>query len=172
MNEQILDEQVLTEDTASVEASTEIITEGEEQTTAAEDTAQDSENELELLREQVKSLTRELSERDARSERIASELGEFYELFPNTDIKALPDEVWDSVRSGTSLAASLALYNHRVSAREAKAREINSRNSALSTGQMGASGNSQYFSPDEVRAMSRSEVRANYSKILESMKWN
>ena len=168
-----MNEQILTEELSHEEAATEITTEAEEQTPIAQDTEKAVENELELLREQVQRLTAELNEKDARSERIAAELGEFYELFPNTDIKALPDEVWAGVRAGTSLAASLALYNHRVSAKEAKAREINSRNSALSTGQVGTSGNSQYFSPDEVRAMSRSEVRANYSKILESMKkWN
>lgn len=168
-----MNEQILTEELAPVGADNVIASEEEEQTPVSQETENNTENELELLREQVKRLTQELSEKDAHSERIAAELGEFYELFPDTDIKALPDEVWAGVRSGTSLAASLALYNHRVSSREAKAREINSRNSALSTGQVGASGNSQYFSPDEVRAMSRSEVRANYSKILESMKkWN
>ena len=166
-----MNEQIFNGELTPAIAATEI--EAEEQMTVSPDTENATENELELLRDQVKRLTEELNEKDARAERIAAELSEFYELFPDTDIKALPDEVWAGVRAGTSLAASLALYNHRVSSRESKAREINSRNSALSTGQMGASGNSQYFSPDEVKAMSRSEVRANYSRILESMKkWN
>ena len=160
-----MDEQILTQEAT---ASEELFTEDNQNTPDTEST-----DELALLREQVRRLTEELNEKNAQSERIASELGEFYELFPEADIKALPEEVWDGVKAGTSLAASYALYNHRVNAREARAREINERNSSLSTGRVSVGGASEYFTPDEVKAMSRAEVKANYSKIIESMKkWN
>ncbi len=49
---------------------------------------------------------------------------------------------------------------------------INEKNARMSTGRIGG-GETQYFSPAEVRAMSQGEVHANYKKILESMKrWN
>ena len=104
-----MNEQILTEEPVSSEVTTDLSSNGDGQIPDPSDKEQDTASELELLREQVKELTRELSEKDARSQRIAAELGEFYELFPSTDIKALPEEVWESVRSGTSLAASLAL---------------------------------------------------------------
>ena len=53
------------------------------------------------------------------------------------------------------------------------AKERNERNALLSSGRVGKSSSEEYFTPDEVRKMSGSEVRANYSKIMESMKrWN
>jgi hypothetical protein len=43
----------------------------------------------------------------------------------------------------------------------------------MSTGSLGKDTTESFFTPNEVRAMSRSEIRKNYSKILESMKkWN
>ncbi len=50
-----------------------------------------------------------------------------------------------------------------------RAARINERNSRMSSGKIGG-GESQYFTAAEVRAMSQSEVHANYKKIIESMK--
>ena len=56
---------------------------------------------------------------------------------------------------------------------EARADKINQINAYRSSGQAGSNTAREYFSPDEVRAMSQSEVRANYQRIIESMKkWN
>ena len=130
-------------------------------------------DELEALRAEVKRLTAELEKKAAESEMIASQINELYELFPDTDVSRIPDNVWDSVREGNSLAAAYALHARKEQLREHNARTVNDRNAALSAGHAGSGTASEYFTPDEVRAMSQGEVRANYQKIIESMKkWN
>ena len=51
-----------------------------------------------------------------------------------------------------------------------KADEINRRNAARSAGRAGTNASPEYYSPEEVRAMSAHEVRENYQKIRASMK--
>ena len=80
--------------------------------------------------------------------------------------------MWDGVRSGLPLAASVAFYEAKQRRREAIAAEINQRNSEASSGSVDGA-DIDYYSPDEVRAMNAAQVRQNYSKILDSMKlWN
>lgn len=137
----------------------------------SEDTAQQTE--LELLRNEVKTLRAELDEKTAIAERISAQLGELAELFPDVTPAAIPQDVWEQVKNGTPLAAAYALYERRSFIKNKHATEINEKNARLSSGKAGSSATKEYFSPDDVRAMSRSEVRANYSKIIESMKkWN
>ena len=129
--------------------------------------------ELASLREEVKRLTEELEAKAAIADKIAAQIGEFTELFPDVTVETVPDSVWDSVRTGSSLAAAYALYARRVYVNEQRTGGINKRNACNSAGFVGRGATSEYFSPDEVRAMSQKEVRANYSKIIESMKkWN
>ena len=131
------------------------------------------ENELDILRNEVKSLKAQLEEKSAIAERISAELGELAQLFPEVTPSAIPEEVWDDVRNGTSLAAAYALYERRIFIKDRRTNEINEKNARLSSGKAGSAAVKEFFSPDEVRAMSQSEVRANYSKIIESMKkWN
>lgn len=130
-------------------------------------------DELIRLRAEVKELNEKLLRKENEAKKIAEELGGFGEAFPEAEIKSLPDEVWESVKSGNSLAASYALYLHKTERRKARISEQNDRNAYFSAGHLGKSAESEYFSPDEVKRMSQSEVRANYSKIMESMKkWN
>ena len=144
------------------------------------DTAQDiqeaelpQEDDVEALREEISLLRRSLEEKNMAYERMSREIGEFSELFPDKNVSSLPDSVWESVRNGVPLAAAYALYEKRITARAAEAERVNARNSDSSTGPIGKNSDESFFTPDEVRAMSRSEVRQNYSKILESMqKWN
>lgn len=137
------------------------------------DAAADTELELKELREKVRELNERLLAQAAEAERVSEQLGEFFDVFPNADIKTLPDSVWDSVRAGNSLAASYALYRQRVYQREIAAKAVNERNIESSSGRVGNTSPKEYFSPDEVRSMTRGEVKANYSKIIESMKkWN
>ncbi|MBE6535882.1 MAG: hypothetical protein E7677_04595 [Ruminococcaceae bacterium] len=146
-------------------------TESDEKTDA--DESADTALELCELREKVRELNERLLAQAEESRRISEQLGEFFDVFPNTDLKTLPDSVWDSVRAGNSLAASYALYRQRVYQREMAAKTVNERNAGSSSGRVGTNSSKEYFSPDEVRSMSRSEVKANYSKIIESMKkWN
>ena len=129
--------------------------------------------EISALREKIRELNERLEAQAAESQKISEQLGEFYDVFPNADVKSLPESVWESVRAGNSLAASYALYRQRVYQRTEAAKAVNERNVGNSSGRVGMSAEKEYFSPDEVRSMSRGEVKANYSKIIESMKkWN
>ena len=104
---------------------------------------------------------------------IRGQLGEFSELFPNEPLTALPDSVWESVRGGIPLAAAYALYRRKAELRAEQASIINKKNNGMSTGAIGRDTTGSFYTPDEVRAMSRSEIKKNYSKILDSMKkWN
>ena len=135
--------------------------------------SEDTQAELESLREQVKKLTEELQARAAFADKIAAQLGEFGELFPDVAMESVPDSVWESVRSGSTLASAYAIYARRAYMNEMRVGGINKRNAQLSAGLAGKGTASEYYTPDEVRSMSQSEVRANYSKIIESMKkWN
>ena len=133
----------------------------------------ESENDLEIMKKELEALRRELDEKKNAFERIGREFGEFYEIFPDTKIESIPDSVWESVKSGIPLSAAYALYEKKTSSRSALAERINEKNSVTSTGSVGRNTVENFYTPDEVRAMTRSEVRKNYSQIIESMKkWN
>ena len=71
------------------------------------------------------------------------------------------------------MAAAYALYEKKMAIASANAQLINQKNSSSSTGAIGRESENEFFSPEEVRLMSREEVRKNYSKIIDSMKkWN
>ena len=128
--------------------------------------SESSDSELERLRAENQNLRAELD----RTRKLEAELSDFAQTFPEQDVRAIPDEVWQDVKKGNSLAAAFALYERKRLNLEARAEQINQLNAYRSSGQAGNNTAREYFSPDEVRAMSQSEVRANYSKIIESMK--
>ena len=131
-----------------------------------------SEN-IELLKAEIERLRGELEESRSANERISSDISEFYRLFPEGKLDSLPDEVREGVRAGIPLTASYALYEKRLEAERERIEAINRKNALRSSGSAGKNTQKEYFSPDEVRAMSRSEVHENYNKIIESMKkWN
>jgi len=128
---------------------------------------------VESLRAELEALRTELLEKRAAFERMSNEINEFSELFPAVSLSGIPDSVWQDVKNGIPLSASYALYEKKTGLLIADAKRVNQKNSSLSTGPIGSECASDFFSPDEVRAMSRDEVRKNYSKIMESMKkWN
>ncbi len=127
----------------------------------------------EALLSETSESSAELEKRKAEAKERERQLKELYELFPNCDAGALPESVWQSAREGNSLAASYALYVCRAKKRENEIKNVNRKNASLSAGYAGDAARGEYFTPDEVRAMSQSEVRANYNKIIASMKkWN
>ena len=134
------------------------------------------EESIALLKKQAEELRREikaLEEIKNNNEKLLSELKEFTEIFPESSIDDLPEEVWESVKKGSSLAAAFALYEKKTAAQRLAANEINTRNARLSPGIAGIGADSEYFTPAQVKKMSRAEVRKNYEKIRESMKkWN
>lgn len=138
-----------------------------------ESTESSEPDEISILKAELDSLKKELDEKKSAFERMNRELGEFSELFPEKAVSSIPDSVWQSVKAGIPLAAAYALYEKKTAARLDVAARVNSKNNELSTGAVGRSTTENFYTPDEVRAMSRSEVKKNYSKIIESMKkWN
>ncbi len=130
----------------------------------------DTARELSELREELARLRAELQDR-SRPERFAGECEEFRTLYPDVPLSALPDEVWESVRQGTPVAAAYALAQRRKLCTLRQAEESNRKNRLRSTGAVGRE-KPAYFTPEEVRAMTQEEVRENYRCILSSMqKW-
>lgn len=132
--------------------------------------SEQSSNEMSELRAEVERLRAELNERLTAYERMTREYEEFREIYPDREASELSRQVWDDVRRGIPLAAAYAYEEAKARRREELAAEINRKNNAVSAGALHSGAGSDYFSPDEVRAMSAAEVRNNYEKIMASMK--
>ncbi len=131
------------------------------------------EESIDSLKEQIIFLKEQISQLEVAKDtqaRVFKELGDFRDLFPEIELDAIPESVWESVKKGTPLIASYALYERQMEVERARIAMINAANASKSPGIAGKHTASEYFSPDEVRKMSRAEVHANYSKIRESMK--
>lgn len=128
-------------------------------------------SELECLRRELRQLEERLETQTRMLQGIGAECAEFRELYPEQSPDELPDEVWENVGRGIPLAAAFALSERRRQRAEELARRANLENRRRSAGAIERA-QSGYLSPDEVRSMSREEVRANYQSILLSMqKW-
>lgn len=143
-------------------------TPAQNETPLSEDTPAPS-DEGEPLRAEIERLRAYIEKSDADRQRSIGELEEFGRLYPDTALDDIPDEVWEKVGGGLPLSAAFAVYERERFLLESFAKEVNDRNSALSAGNAGSSPKSDYFSPDEVRAMSHKEVRENYANIRRSM---
>ena len=96
----------------------------------------------------------------------------FRELYPSVSEDDVPDEVWRDVQRGLPAEAAYALWERREAVRREAAEEANRRNADGGWGRAERAGE-DFLSPDEVRAMSQSEVHRNYARIIASMKhWN
>lgn len=132
----------------------------------------DERGELSRLRNELNELKKTIAMRDSLFARLGSEFEDFSVLYPDTSLSEIPDEVWSDVKKGIPLAASFALLQKRQAKLEEIAEDTNRRNRSRSSGSLESPDN-DYFSPDEVRSMSREDVRKNYSKIMSSMsKWH
>lgn len=120
------------------------------------------EGELEHLREQ-------LAQSEEKARRTAEGWRELCELFPDADISLMPESFERAIESGVPPAAAYALELRRQQRLTEQIEMANNRGRRNSAGRAGAVDDSLY-SPDEVRAMTQSEVRANYEKIRLSMK--
>ena len=151
-----------------------------EQREKSADTEKEVENkstdELSFLREEVKRLKDQLSERenlDRANSRMRAELAEFYECFPDAELDEIPDEIWQRVKKGASLSAEYSLFQRKAELSRKKAGERNEKNRKMSTGSLGSGDGERYYSPAEVKKMSPAQVKANYDDIIESMRhWN
>lgn len=94
------------------------------------------------------------------------ELLEFRELYPDVALDAIPEDV---TASELPLAAAYALYERRRARLRERADAENERNAGRSAGSV-SDGDGGHFTPDEVRRMSRDEIRRNYDKVISSMR--
>ncbi len=118
--------------------------------------------ELDTLRRRL-----EVAERTARE--ISAGWREFSELYPEADISSLPDSFNAAIERGIPPAAAYALELRRREVTKARIEAADRRARELSAGKLQPTEDSLY-SPEEVRAMSPSEVRKNIEKIRRSMK--
>ena len=103
---------------------------------------------------------------------MGEEYAEFAILYPDVPLSAIDESVMEDVKRGIPIAAAYALAERRRRhAAEAAARS-NLENQRRSAGTVKPTAG-EYFTPEEVRRMSREEVRTHYPKILASMqKWH
>ncbi len=128
----------------------------------------------EKLPEEITSVQEEGAEAPDAAELMEEDIALFRSLFPEVKGEDIPQEVWDRVEAGESLAASYALFAVRKFREEEKISRINEENGKKAPPPVeGGSADGDYFSPEAVKNMSRSEIRKHYDKILSSMeKWN
>lgn len=138
-----------------------------------DETSKEKEPSVEEMLKELKALREELLEKRKAFEKMSRDISEFEELFPEKNVNEIPDSVWESVKTGIPLAAAYALYERKNAIRRDTAESTNVENRSRTTGSIGRDTTDSFYTPDEVKAMSRAEVKSNYSKILESMKkWN
>lgn len=136
----------------------------------------DQASELEALRLELEGLKAELKRRDeldADRARVEKELEEFMGLYPESDVRAIPEDVWLRVREGIPLAAAFALYQRKSELEKKRIGELNEKNRKMSSGSLNDGETESFYSPSEVRKMTPQEVKKNYDDIIRSMRhWN
>lgn len=141
----------------------------EEIVTDMNTTESDAERADRLGRE-LEALKSEIGKKEEENSRMLSEYSEFSELFPDVALDSVSESVWENVKRGVPLAAAYALHERKNYLAERDAQTVNDKNRANSAGSVGGTAGDEYYSPAEVRAMSREQIRANYDKITASMK--
>ncbi len=124
----------------------------------------------------IDELEKKLSERERtpeRDERMSAEMSDFARFFPDVRADEIPESVWERVRGGESLAGSFALYRYARERENRRVSEYNEANGKMSAGSLSPNTQSSYYSPDEVRKMSRRQIKEHYDDVIESMRhWN
>ena len=133
-------------------------------------------DEMTLLKEELESLRAELRSRDELEKtrkRMERELQEFTEYFPEVHSEKIPEEIWEKVKGGDSLAASYALFIRKGELERSRISDFNKKNRKMSSGSLISDEGEKYYSPSEVKKMTPAEVKKNYDVIVESMRhWN
>jgi hypothetical protein len=133
-------------------------------------------DEISSLRAEIDALKSELSKRDELDRahsRMNTELKEFSEYFPDTELTSIPDEIWERVKNGASLAATYALFLRKSEREQKKIGDFNEKNRRMSAGSLMKGEGERYYSPAEVKKMTPAQVKSNYDDIIASMKhWN
>lgn len=142
---------------------------------ASEAEAEEKNNEEEL-RSKINSLRKELDELQRSKEeflKAETEKNELLSLFPNANVDSLPDGVVKEMEKGLPMAAAYAVYERKQYIRSKEIDTHNDSTKKSGFGKIRTESTVEFFSPSEVRAMSKSEVKKNYKRIIQSMKsWN
>lgn len=99
---------------------------------------------------------------------MQTELQEFLTAYPSVDLDDVPLQVWEKVKTGTTLCAAYSEYEASRKETEKAADEANAKNSAV-PGAVSGSGKRATLTAKEVAAMTPAQVKANYAEILASM---
>lgn len=127
----------------------------------------------EELKKEVDTLRDELNKEKNKLSGFVNQLKELYELYPDADINSISDDIWKGALTGTPVAAAYALYQRRCEVAKQRASETNKQNREKCVGGIAGNNDNGYFSPSEVRNMTPTQVRENYTKIIDSMNhWN
>lgn len=133
-------------------------------------------SELEQLKEECERMRAELSLRDEQDRaraRMDAEFALFSEYFPEVKASEIPQQVFESVKNGSSLSGAYALYLRRAELEKRKIADCNEKNRKMSSGTVVAGEGERYFSPSEVKKMTPAQVKINYDDIVRSMRyWN
>lgn len=128
--------------------------------------------EIERLEAENKKLKEDAAALETEKSRMDKEVAEFSEYFPEISLDEVPDEVWGKVKSGLTLTAAYAVHERKLKMQKKQVEEINTQNGAKSSGSI-RNITDFYYSPSDVRKMTPSEVKRNYTNIINSMKhWN
>ena len=170
------DNEIMESEASVSEAEPEVTEEAQAQESASEEDAL-----VRLSREvsELRALVESRQAREAAEVPSASDepwqpalTDDFRALYPDLAADDVPDAVWENVRAGLPLEAAYALWERREAVRRVAAADVNQRNAAGAWGRAERAPE-DFLSPDEVRSMTRDEVRKHYSRIVESMKhWN
>ena len=140
-----------------------------------EETEEKFNEEAELLN-RINTLRSELDELQRTKDeflKTEAEKNELLSLFPNANTDSLPDGVVEEMKKGLPMAAAYALYERKQYVRSKEIDTHNDSTKKSGFGKIRTESTVEFFSPSEVRAMSKSEVKKNYKRIIQSMKsWN
>lgn len=125
------------------------------------------EAELEASRQEIQRLSSIIRSRDEADREAAV----FAELFPDVGKDDIPDSVReDAQKQGLPLIAAYALYARRMELSGIAADRAGRSAAERSAGSVsGSSGTEDFFTLEQIRAMTPKEVRKNYKTILKSI---
>lgn len=141
-------------------------TEGSEGTEAAGE-RESLEAELAQSRQEIQRLSSLIRDR----ERADREAADFAELFPTLKREEIPDFVREEAeKSGIPLIAVYALYARRQEIAAARADQTAKRSAENSAGSVGGSSSeADFFTLEQIRAMTPKEVKKHYKTIMKSL---
>ena len=113
-------------------------------------------------------------EKTNAKDKMKADIALLKELFPALTADEIPDEVWESVKEGQSLAASYALYFLQTVKEQERIEKLNAENEKKASPRVkNDKAEEDYYSFETVKNMAPGEVRKHYAAILKSMdSWN